>query len=150
MNREELSSADFELVAAAIAEAKKPVLQLKGKKDPALVAAALRLNDGKIITATNLIASVRRLSVCAEAVAIAKSAEIPDNKIATIAAVYHSPGQEPMVVSPCGNCRELITDYSLHCFVILREPNTDKLFKVKASELLPFKYSLYKDNDKLI
>ena len=44
---------------------------------------------------------------------------------------------EIMVVSPCGRCRELLIDYG-DMMVIVQ--GTDHLHKVRASELLPYKY----------
>lgn len=43
------------------------------------------------------------------------------------------------VVSPCGMCRELISDYAPDCYVLI-EMNGE-LVKTKISELLPLKYS---------
>jgi cytidine deaminase len=47
--------------------------------------------------------------------------------------------RELTVVSPCGMCRELISDYSPKCFVIL-EVNGE-LVKAEIEELIPLKYS---------
>jgi len=151
MNREELTKADYELVALAIEESKKQVLQLNSEKLSPRVSAAIRLSNEEIIMAVNLLADVRGLSICAEATAVSKSSqEYPNEHIEVIVAVYNNSGQEPMVVSPCGSCREFITDYSVNSYIILREPNSEDLFKVRATELLPFKYAIYKENDKLI
>lgn len=150
MKKEDTSPADHELVAAAIAAVKRPVSQIAGEKAPALVGAALRLDDGRIITSVNLIADVGGLSVCAEPVAIAEAIRHPDRKIEAIVAVYHEAGKEPRVISPCGRCREAITDYAQGCFVILREPRNTTLFKVRAGELLPLKYAEYWNGSNLI
>jgi cytidine deaminase len=64
-------------------------------------------------------------------------------KIKAVVAVYHDPGLQPKIISPCGRCRELITDYAKDGYVILRDPGTRKTFKVKSGELLPFKYADY-------
>jgi cytidine deaminase len=143
MKKRDVLPPDHALVAAAIGVVKKPVLQLSGEAAPALVGAAARLNDGSIITAVNLIADVGSLSICAEPVAIAEAVRQPGKRIETIVAVYYAPGQEPQVISPCGRCREAIADYALDSHVILREPGSDVLFKVKAAELLPLRYGAY-------
>jgi cytidine deaminase len=144
MKKEDISPDDRDLVAAAIKAAKTPVAQMSGeKKAPALVASALRLSGGSIITSVNLLADVGSLSVCAEPIAIAEAIRQPDKRIETIVAVYHQAGQEPQVIPPCGRCREAITDYAEGCFVILRQPGDSGLFKVKAGELLPLKYAEY-------
>ncbi|MBU6475812.1 MAG: cytidine deaminase [Alphaproteobacteria bacterium] len=141
MKKEEISDADHALVAAAVAAVKKPVLHPFGEKSPALVGAAARLDDGGIVTAVNLIADVGGLSICAEPIAIAEAARLPDRKITEIVAVYHVPGEEPKVVSPCGRCREAITDYAPGCSVILRTPGKSDLFKASAADILPLKYA---------
>ncbi len=150
MKKITLTTHDKALVAAAIEAAKKPVLQLWREKAPSLVATALRLDNGQIITATNLIADVGSLSVCAEPIAIAAAVQQPNRKIEAIVAVYHDPGLEPKIVSPCGKCRELITDYARDAYVILRAPGTKKNFKVRAKELLPLKYAEYWNHRELL
>ena len=150
MKRQDISPADNTLVAAAIAAVRAPVRQFSGEKAPALVGAAIRLNDGSIITSINLIADVGGLSVCAEPIAIAQAVRHHDKTIEAIVAVYHAPGHEPCVISPCGRCREAITDYARDGFVILREPGKTDLFKVKALDLLPLKYAEYWQNYQLI
>lgn len=143
MKKQDISPADHALVAAAIEAVKKPVLQLSGERAPALVGAALRLEDGRIITSVNLIADVGSLSMCAEPIAIAEAVKHPDKKIEAVVAVYHMAGQEPRVISPCGRCREALADYALDSFVILREPGTAALFKARAADLLPLRYAEY-------
>lgn len=60
----------------------------------------------------------------------------------TIVAVRHpysdEPNQEITVVSPCGMCRELISDYAPHCFVLLEIGN--EIIKTTVDELIPYKY----------
>ncbi|MFH1158824.1 MAG: cytidine deaminase [Pseudomonadota bacterium] len=150
MEKQELSPSDHALVAAAAEAVKKPVSQLFGGRAPPLVGAAVGLAGGGIITSGNLIADVGCLSVCAEPIAIAEAVKQPDKKIETIVAVYHMPGRDPCVVSPCGQCREIIADYAPECSVILREPGTTDLFKVKASDLLPLRYAEYWQDGRLV
>ena len=146
----DISAADNALVAAAVAAVKAPVQQIYGENAPALVGAAIRLNDGSIITSINLIADVGGLSVCAEPIAIAQAVRQPDKKIEAIVAVYYAKGNEPRVVPPCGRCREAVTDYARESYVILREPGKSVHFKVKAHDLLPLKYAEYWRDDQLI
>lgn len=145
-----LSASDHELVAAAVKASKTPVAQLSGQKAPAQVGAALRLDNGVVITSVNLTADVGSISLCAEPLAIAEANRQTDRKIDVIVAVYHDPGEEPKVVSPCGRCREVITDYASAGFVILRDPGTDALYKVRATSLLPLKYELYWKDGRLV
>ncbi len=61
----------------------------------------------------------------------------------TIVAVRHPYSDEEdrriKVVSPCGICRELISDFGPACLVII-EMNGE-LVKVKIEELIPLKYT---------
>jgi cytidine deaminase len=150
MNKLPLSPEDLALVDAAMETARKPVLQLWREKMTALVAAAVLLDDGQVITSTNLIADVGSLSMCAEPSAILEANKQVDRRIAAIVAVYHDPGFDPKIVSPCGRCREFITDYAQDAYVILRDPGGNELFKVKAPELLPLKYAEYWRHRELI
>ncbi len=99
------------------------------------VGAALRTKSGKEFSAVHLEAYVGRIAVCAEAIAIGMAAAEGDTKIETIVAV-NSQGE---VVSPCGMCRELISDYSPNAKVIIKENNNYEA--VAVCELLPMKYN---------
>ncbi len=150
MKKLPLDPPDQELIDAAVKTAKTPVLQLWREKAPALVAAAVRLDDGQIITSTNLMTDVGSLSFCAEPIAISEANKQTDRRIEAIVAVYHDPGFEPRIVPPCGRCREFITDYTADAYVILREPGSNEAFKVKANDLLPLKYADYWKHRELI
>jgi cytidine deaminase len=150
MQKIPLTSSDRELVAAAAEAVKKPIMQICNVRAPALVAAALRLDDGQILTALNLTADVGTLGMCAEPQAIAEANRQPDRKIDTVVAVYYDAASEPKVIPPCGRCREIITDFSSSGFVILRDPGTDEVYKVRSVDLLPLKYGDYWKDGALI
>jgi len=149
MQKHELTKEDQALVAEAVRTALEPIAQIGGQCKPPLVAAALRMDSGEVYTAQNLIADVGSISMCAEPQAIAQANRHPDRKAAAIVAVYHQPGRPPKVIPPCGRCREIITDF-MPGFVILRDPGTEKLYKVRAGDLLPLKYADYWKGDDLI
>lgn len=150
MQRFPLTPDDHALIKAAAEKVVKPVLHFSGNARPAPVAAALRLDDGEILTAINLKADVASLSVCAEPMIISEARQRLDRKIDTIVAVYYIEGQEPRVIPPCGRCRELMTDFGKTGMVIMREPRGSELFKVHAKDLLPFKYADYWEEKKLL
>lgn len=150
MEKFPLNAADRELVQAACDKVKKPVIHFSGKQRPAPVGAALRLDNGEIISSINLKADVASLSVCAEPMIIGEARQRVDRKIDTIVAVYYIEGNEPKVIPPCGRCRELMTDFTKDGMVIMREPRTENLFKVHAKDLLPFKYAEYWDEKILL
>lgn len=143
MQKLDLSPQDVELVKAACDLAKKPVLQIYGEKIPPLVASAARLDNGDIVTGVNLITDVGSISMCAEPFAINEANRREGRTLTTIVAVYHNPGFEPKVVAPCGRCREVIVDFIAKGHVILRDPGSDKLYKIRTPELLPLRYGDY-------
>ena len=99
------------------------------------IAAALRTTSGRIYSGVHLEAYVGRIAVCAEAIAIGAAATAGDTSIETIVAV----NELGEIVSPCGMCRELISDYSPEaCVVVLR---SGQPANVPVMELLPDKYS---------
>ncbi len=103
------------------------------------VAAALRGQDGRIWTGVHLGATVGRLSICAEAIAMGRAILEGDGTVATAVAIRHpKPGEDDQslaIVSPCGACREMIVDYAPDALVIV--PGGLKL-PVRA--LLPLPY----------
>ena len=115
-------------------EAAKSIIVLRSKPEFHEVGAALRTRSGKIFSAVNIKANVGRVSVCAEAVAIGMAAAVGDTDIERIVAVDHN----GRVVSPCGMCREMISDYAPEAEVIVS--GDDGLEILKIGELLPHKF----------
>ncbi len=87
-------------------------------------------------------ATVGRMSVCAEPVALGRAILEGDGTVDTIVAVRHPKPEETdremAVVTPCGACRELIHDHCPEARVILK--NGAGLVKVPARLLLPEPY----------
>lgn len=99
------------------------------------IAAALRTTSGNIFTGVHLEAHVGRIAICAEAIAIGRAATDGDTSIQTIVAV----NELGEIVSPCGMCRELISDYSPDAkILIIRNGN---IITVPVMALLPDKYT---------
>lgn len=132
-----LSNADLALVEAACA-----VLRQHYRPHWHTVGAALRSRDGRIWTGVHLGATVGRLSVCAEAIALGRAIMDGDGTVECAVAVRHpKPGeavQEIAVVPPCGACREMLTDFDPGADVIV--PGTGGLVRVAVSVLLPLPY----------
>lgn len=107
------------------------------------VGAAICTKTGEFISAVHIEACIGRVSVCAEAIAIGSAISNGLRDFETIVAVRHPYSDEAdrriKVVSPCGMCRELISDYAPDCFVLL-EINGE-LVKTTISELIPLKYT---------
>lgn len=132
-----LNAADHALVSAA-----RAVLLQHYRPFWHTVGAALRSRDGRIWTGVHLGATVGRLSICAEAIALGRVVMDGDCTIECAVAVRHpkpdEPIQEVTVVPPCGACRENLMDYDAAALVIINTPNG--LQKVPVSVLLPFPY----------
>ena len=133
----ELSRQDQELIKAA-----ESIIESRYKYGKHHIGAAIRSKSGKIYRAVHLEANVGRISVCAEAIAIGKAVSEGDSEFDTIVAVRHpGPDEEDRtikVVSPCGMCRELLSNYGTDIKVIYS--NDDTLAKCNIVDLLPWKY----------
>ncbi|OGP53009.1 MAG: cytidine deaminase [Deltaproteobacteria bacterium RBG_13_52_11] len=128
-----LDKADLQLIEVA-----KTLIALRSKPEFHEVGAALRTRSGKIFSAVNVKANVGRVSVCAEAVAIGMAASAGDTDIERIVAV----DQKGRVISPCGMCREMISDYAPEADIIVPGDNGLEVFKV--ADLLPHKFQKMK------
>ncbi len=132
-----LDGDDRELLAAA-----EDVLRRHYRPFWHMVAAALRSRDGRVWTGLHLGATVGRLSVCAEAVALGRAVLEGDGTIATVVALRHPKPEEQdrnlAVVSPCGACREMVVDYAPEALIIV--PGAAGPVKLPARVLLPLPY----------
>ena len=124
-----LNEQDLQLIASAAS-----LITQRARHDAHEVGAALRTRSGNIFSAVNVKANVGRISVCAEAVAIGMAAAAGDTDIMRVVAV----DDKGRVVSPCGMCREMISDYAPEADVIV--PGDDGLEILKVTKLLPHKY----------
>ena len=132
-----LSIADQELIEAA-----RAVLLKHYRPHWHTVGAALRGRDGRIWTGLHLGATVGRLSVCAEAVALGRAILDGDGTVECAVAVRHPKAEEPArdiaIVPPCGACREMLTDYDPAADVIVPGPGGPE--RVPVRTLLPLPY----------
>ena len=132
-----LATADHELIDAA-----RAVLLKHYRPHWHTVGAALRSRDGRIWTGLHLGATVGRLSVCAEAVALGRAILDGDGTVECAVAVRHPKAEESIreiaIVPPCGACREMLTDFDPEADVIVAGPEGPYRISVRA--LLPLPY----------
>lgn len=106
------------------------------------VAAAIRSRDGRIWTGLHLGATVGRLAVCAEPIALGRAILEGDGSAVVAVAVRHRKPEEgagaPDIVSPCGACRELLLDHTPDALVIVPTPHGPAKRPLRA--LLPLPY----------
>src|SRR6478736_6097014 len=132
-----LTESDHALVSAA-----HQVLAQHYKLFWHTVAAAIRSDDGRVWTGLHLGATVGRLAVCAEAVALGRALLEGAVRVEAVVAVRHPKPDEAdrqlAVVPPCGACREMFVDHCPDARVIVRGPGG--LTKVPVRDLLPLPY----------
>jgi cytidine deaminase len=78
------------------------------------------------------------MAPCAEPIAIGAAISNGEREITSIVGVG-TDGESYYVMSPCGNCRQLLFDYAPDCMVII--PHDGKVVKIPARELIPDAYS---------
>lgn len=134
---EALAADDRELVEAA-----RAVLIKHYRPFWHTVGAALRGRDGRIWTGVHLGATVGRLAVCAEAVALGRAILEGDGTVQCAVALRHPKPEESVrdiaVVPPCGACREMLFDFDRAADVIV--PGPEGLRRMRVADLLPFPY----------
>lgn len=138
MNVYEINEKDKELICEA-----KKIIENLYEIDKHHIGCAIRTKTGKIITAVHIEAYIGRITICAEAIGLGKAISEGEKEFDAIVAVRHphedEVNKEITVVTPCGMCRELISDYCPDINVII--PYKENIVKCKISELLPLKYS---------
>jgi len=103
------------------------------------VGAALRAKSGKVYSGINCDGIH---GSCAEFIAIGKAISEGEKEFDTIVAVNDKAVNS--LVSPCGNCRQMLFEYCPDIKVILNDENSN-IIKVGITDLLPFAYKEIKD-----
>ena len=124
---------NYKLLAKKAVEAKSKALATYSNFH---VGAALLTEDDKIYTGCNIESSSYSLTICAERTAIFKAISEGERKFKAIAVAGDTEG----FISPCGACRQVISDLCGNIDVVLvNSKNETKV--MKTSELLPFAFS---------
>ena len=100
------------------------------------VGAAILISDGKIFTGCNIENASFGLTVCAERVAVLKAISEGSTKFDAIAIV----GDTNRPCSPCGACRQVISEFGKDIKIIMSNLKGDIKIK-KICELLPEAFS---------
>jgi len=123
---------DYKNLAASAIKAKQNALPTFSNF---FVGAAVLSDDGKVFTGCNVESSSYSLTICAERNAIFKAVSEGVREFTAIAVA----GDTEDYISPCGACRQVISDLCGEIDVILVNGNGDYIVK-KTSELLPFAF----------
>ena len=127
-----LAEQDFELIEYA-----KQTADRLHVADFHEVAAALRTRSGNVFTGIHIEASVGFADVCGEVAAICNMVTAGEKEIDTIVAIHSDGDGNYRLLSPCGRCRELISDFNMDAKAIvgsIEQPET-----MAISDLLPKK-----------
>lgn len=95
------------------------------------VGAALLVESGKIFTGVNVENAAYPVTMCAERVAVFKAISEGENKFVAIAVVTSNGG------SPCGSCRQVLSEFGLDTLVILADSEGQLIDEVRVGDLLP-------------
>ncbi len=96
------------------------------------VGCALLSGSGKIYTGVNCDGIH---GACAEYITMGTAVSAGETQFETIVAVHDK--ADGFVISPCGNCRQMLFEYCPDIKVIVKDTD-GSLIKVNARELLPF------------
>lgn len=131
MMKTALTPEDHELIRAA-----RETLDHLYLEDRHEVSAALRTKKGNIYAGIHIEAKVGFADVCGEVAAICHAVAHGERDFDAIVAMWRGKkGYE--IPSPCGRCREVISDFGADTWVIIGTPESP--YKVRVSELLPLK-----------
>ena|SRR3990172_2855131 len=130
MGFEALDAGDRELVEAA-----RDALRRNYTPGRHTVAAAVLCSSGKTYTGINVEAT--GYGPCAEPIAVGAALTQGERTLRAIVAVSKD-GDALPVLSPCGNCRQLVLDYAPDAWVLLDLDG--KVQKARARDLLPGAY----------
>lgn len=133
-----LTTADARLIEEASAA-------LLAVHDPATtrVAAAVLGGSGAVHLGVSLRSA--RVSVCAESTAVANAKMAGEEEIETIVAVGLGEDGVPLVINPCGVCRELVPAIAPHVRVLVDAG--DRVVAVSSPELLPMPWKRARSYD---
>ncbi len=123
-----IDEADKELIDSAIEVIRK------NYSDPKhTVGAAIRASSGKIYVGVNIDSC--GYGPCAEPIALGSAISNGERSFTVFVAVA---GKTNSVISPCGNCRQMILDSAPEASIIIYNDGT--ITKVSAQDLLPNAY----------
>jgi cytidine deaminase len=111
------------------------------------VGVAIRMQDGKIVSGNNQENAAYPSGLCAERVAIFYAmSQFPEGKISTIAiTASNESGNFNSMVSPCGACRQAISEYEINQgepIKLIMQGENGKIYVSKSIEmLLPFMFN---------
>ncbi len=105
------------------------------------VGATLVTKEGKIYTGCN-IENHGIMSICAERVAFLKAISEGEKNFSYIVVVASKKGEKFEPTTPCGYCRQFMSEFVSEDFKIYVLDNNENVKEYKINELLPENFSL--------
>ena len=118
-----------------LVEAARDVLRRNQRPGRHGVGAAVRAGSGRIYVGVNIESCC--YGPCAEPIALGSAFSNGERDITVMVAVSRR-GDEYAVLSPCGNCRQMLLDYAPQATVIV--DNGGSIVKTSIVDLLPAAY----------
>ena len=106
------------------------------------VGAALLTKNGKLYTGCNIENAAFSPTVCAERVAFFKAISEGETEFSKIAVAGGKSGVITAATSPCGVCRQVMSEFCDGDFEILMVKEGNEFEKVLLKDLLPYSFSL--------
>ncbi|XP_050520986.1 cytidine deaminase-like [Daktulosphaira vitifoliae] len=132
----ELSTEDQLLVSKSVSAREKAYIPYSNFK----VGAALKCDDGTVITGCNVENASYGLSICAERTAIVKAVSDGKQSFVKIAVSANNNNE---FVAPCGACRQFLSEFTKlnhDIIILLYQTAGSKVLVTSVKELLPLKF----------
>ena len=136
-SRTDLNDEDFDLIRAA-----KETADRLHVDDIHTVAAAIRTKDKKVFTGIHTNASCGFADVCGEVAVLCHALAHGYRDFEAIVAIWGDGKGCYELMSPCGRCRQLISDFGKNIWVIVG--SLEHPYKVTVADLLPLKFESHR------
>jgi cytidine deaminase len=135
MDKKTMKYSDIDQIDRDLIHAASGVLERNYMYPRHMVGAAVLCSSGKIYVGVNIESC--GYGPCAEPIALGRAISDGEREMKRIVAVGGQ-AEQHKIVSPCGNCRQLLVDYAPDCWVILF--HNGKTMKIKVRDLIPDAY----------
>lgn len=129
---------DVELIERARAAAENAYVPYSGFK----VGAALLTKGGKLYLGCNIESSSYSPTNCAERTAFFKAVSEGEREFDKIAIVGGKDGDFSDYCTPCGVCRQVMSEFCNKDFIVILGKEGDEYKALTLDELLPYSFSL--------
>ncbi|MDD4290830.1 MAG: cytidine deaminase [Clostridia bacterium] len=105
------------------------------------VGACIATSDGKLYTGCNIECATFSPTNCAERTALFKAVSEGERDFSGIAVVGATEGERLELCSPCGVCRQMLSEFvDVHSFRVIMASSVDEYEVKTLEELLPYTF----------